>query len=309
MPIAVLEKWVEGGSFNPECMAEGDYSRFTAILVVLNPNMQGTALESMSVGLVVCRRKAPVWQIGTILNLMKYAHSLMEVEGQSSEPVRRTICTIVGNYGGHMAFAMDPPFCTTYPLHFIDTDDPAQMTFRNQQNHPVSFTGDGLMVHQLLARDCPECEYMMDMCHGHLLIPRGMQFPPDLFLQIVIPRNHATPYHDPMTGEEAPFITIGPFASKDMLFCGIARDLELYTAEEVITLRNAGIFKSSSTNQSTPKLPSLASLGQALSSPPDPKVTPHSPKVEPDSSSKKRDHKSSSRSHKRPVRLLGAMQI
>ena len=98
-------------------------------------------------------------------------------------------------------------------------------------------------------------------------------------------------------------MTIGPFTSKYTLFCGIARDLELYTAEEVITFRNAGIFKSSSTNRSTPKLPSLASLGQPLSSPPDSKVTPHSPKVELDTSSKKRDHKSSSKSHKHPVSM------
>ena len=114
-----------------------------------------------------------------------------------------------------------------------------------------------------------------------------MQFPPDLFPQIVMLCNHATPYHDPKTGEDAPFITVGPFASKDTLFCGAARDLELYTTEEVITLKNVGIFKSSSTSKSTPKLPLLASLGQALSSPPDPKVTPSSPKVEPGSSSKK----------------------
>ena len=215
--------------------------------------------------------------------------------------MHRMICTIVGNYGGHMAFATDPPFCTTYPLLFIDTDDPSQMTFRNQENHPVPFTRDCLMVHQLLMQDCPECEYVMDTCHRHLLIPRDMQFPPDLFPQIVILQNHATPYHDPKTGEDALFKTVGPFASKDMLFHGIAGDLELYTTEEVITLKNVGIFKSSSTSQSSPNLPSLTSLGQALSSPPDPKVTPHSPKVEPDSSSKKQDHKSSSKSHKHPV--------
>ena len=134
--------------------------------------------------------------------------------------------------------------------------------------------------------DCPDREYMMDRCHGHILIPRGMQFPPDLFPQIVVPCNHATPYCDPKTGEEAPFVTVGPFASKVTLFHSAASDLELYTAEEVITLRNVGIFKSSNINQSTPKLPSLASLGQALSSPPDSEPTPHSPKVEPDSSSK-----------------------
>ena len=36
----------------------------------------------------------------------------MEVEGQSTEPEHRTFCMIVGNYSGHMAFAIDPPFCT-----------------------------------------------------------------------------------------------------------------------------------------------------------------------------------------------------
>ena len=64
--------------------------------------------------------------ISTIMKLIKYAHSLMEVEGQSSEPMHRTICTIMGNYGGHMAFATDSPFCMAYPLSFVHKDDPAQ---------------------------------------------------------------------------------------------------------------------------------------------------------------------------------------
>ena len=73
-----------------------------------------------------------------------------------------------------------------------------------------------------------------------------------------------------------------------MIFPGVIRDLELYTTEEVITLRNVGIFKSSSgVNQSLPKLPSPTSLGQIQSAPATPKATPCSPKVEPDSSSKK----------------------
>ena len=204
----------------------------------------------------------------------------MEAEGQSSEPEHRTFCTIVGNYSGHMAFATDPLFCMAYPLEFILKEDPAQMTFRSQQNHPVSFTGDGLLVCQLLTQDCPEHEYVMATHNGCLLIPRGMQFPKDLFPEIVIPHNHAEPYCDPKTGKEAPFMTIGPFTRRDMLFHGIARDLELYTTEEVITLRNVGVFKSSSSaSQSLPKLPSLTSLGQTLSSPTSPKVTPHSPKI------------------------------
>ena len=116
------------------------------------------------------------------------------------------------------------------------------------------------MVHQLLMQDCPECEYMMYRCHGCLLISRGVQFPPDLFPQIVMLHNHVTPYHDPKMGEDAPFITIGPFTSRDTLFPSTARDLDLYTTEEIITLKNMGIFKSTSTIKSSPKLPSLAFL-------------------------------------------------
>ena len=127
----------------------------------------------------------------------------------------------------------------------------------------------------------------MDRHHECLLIPRGVHFLPDLFPQIVVPHNHVTPYRDPKTGEDAPFVTIDPFASTDTLFHGTASDLELYTAKEVIALRNAGIFKSSNTSWSTPKLPSLTSLGQALPPPVDSKLPIHSPKVEPDSSTKK----------------------
>ena len=134
------------------------------------------------------------------------------------------------------------------------------------------------------------------------LIPRGMQFPKDLFPEIVVLHNHAAPYHDPKTGKEAPFVTVGPFSRRDTLFLGIARDLELYTIEEVISLRNMGIFKSSSgASQSLSKLPSLASLGQIQSAPTTPKATPHSSKVKLDSSSKKQDYKSSSNSHKHSV--------
>ena len=53
VPLAILEKWVENGTFNPECMAEGDYSHSTAILIALNANAQGTDLESVGVGLIV----------------------------------------------------------------------------------------------------------------------------------------------------------------------------------------------------------------------------------------------------------------
>ena len=162
-----------------------------------------------------------------------------------------------------------------YPLSFVCQGDPTQMNFRSLENHPVSFNAAGLLVCQLLARDCPLHEYMMERCHGCLLIPRGVHFSPKLFPQILIPHNHVTPYRDPQMGEDVPFVTVGPFASMDTLFPGSAGNPDLYTDEEVIVLMNAGVFKSSISSLSTPKLPSLTR------------------KVESDSSTRKQDHQSS----------------
>ena len=210
--LAILEKWVENGSFNPECMADGDYSHSTAILVILSPNAQGTALESVSIGLIVHWRKVPVGQIGNIPQVL--SSMLVPWWKWKGNPLSLS----VGHFAQSWVTMVDTwllpwilHFALAYPLCFIVKEDPAQMTFRSQQNHPVSFTRDGLLVHQLLMQDCPECEYAMDTHHGCLLIPRGMQFPQDLFPQIVIPRNHATPYRDPKTGKEAPFMTCRSF--------------------------------------------------------------------------------------------------
>ena len=146
------------------------------------------------------------------------------------------------------------------------------------------------MVYWFINYSCgivPQCKYVMDRHYGCLLIPRGVHFLPDLYPQILIPHNYVTPYCDPQTGEDAPFVTIGPFMSMDTLFHGTAGDLELYTAKEVIALRNTRIFKSSNTSPSTPKLLSLATLGQALPPPVNSKSLNHCSKVEQDSSIRK----------------------
>ena len=155
-------------------MAEGDYSCSIAILVVLSPNAKGKALDSVGIGLVIHRCKAPIVLTSTIPLLIKYTHSMLAAEEQSTQPQCRTFCTIVGNYGGHLVFAMDPLFALAYPLEFVHKNDPAQMTFRSQHNHPVSCTSDGLLVCQLLMWDCPKHKYVLATHNGCLLIPRGM---------------------------------------------------------------------------------------------------------------------------------------
>ena len=70
VPLTILEKWVENGSFNPECMVEGDYSCSRAILIALNSDAQGKDIESVGIGLIVCQRKALIGQICTIPHLL-----------------------------------------------------------------------------------------------------------------------------------------------------------------------------------------------------------------------------------------------
>ena len=133
-----------------------------------------TYIESMGIGLIVHQCKALLGQAPSIPHLIKYICSLLEFERQSFTPVHRTYCMIMGNYGGHLAYAMDPPFCMAFALDFINKNDPATMTFRNQENHPVSFKGDGLIICQLLAWDCMEHKYERTTHNRCLLIPRGM---------------------------------------------------------------------------------------------------------------------------------------
>ena len=103
MPLVVLEKWVENGGFIPEHMVDADYSHSTAILLTLTPDTQLNDIDSMGIGLIVCRCRGPLGQISSIPNLIKYVCSLIEFERASFTPLCRTYCMIVGNYGGHLA--------------------------------------------------------------------------------------------------------------------------------------------------------------------------------------------------------------
>ena len=77
---------------------------------------------------------------------------------------------------------------------------------------------------------------------GHLLIPRGMHFGPELFPDLVMPHNHMAPLIDSITWQEVPFQMVGPFQAMDPIFPGLPGDLELFTAEEVTKLKELGVL-------------------------------------------------------------------
>ena len=134
--IAVLEEWILNGSFNPHHKPDEDCSCTTAILIILTPNTQGTGLTYASVGLIIRRHKGPVGWIEDIPRLITSIQSQLKGDRLTSPNARKTYCMIVGDYGGPLAFATEPPFCTAYPLSFSNRDDPSQMTFHHAHNHP-----------------------------------------------------------------------------------------------------------------------------------------------------------------------------
>ena len=254
--VSVLERQVESRHFNPEHRSLEDFSHSTAILIVLTPNQHGTALDYASVGLIIQRRKSPVGQIKDIPKLITYVRSQLGEDRPSSPNACKTYCIIIGDYGGSLGFATEPPFCMAYLLSFANRDDPSRMTFWHPRNHPCSLTADVLPICQLLTQGCTRGEYKEDGCHRHLLIPRGVHFSEDLFPQIIVPHAHVEPFPDPQLGIVPPFFNVGPFASTDTLFTGVAGDLDLFTNMEISGLVRVGFLEPPITSKpDTPAAP------------------------------------------------------
>ena len=123
-----------------------------------------------------------------------------------------------------------------------------------------------LLVHQLLARDSSACEHALDKRHRRILIPWGVHLSSNVIPEIEVPRGHSAPYYNRQTGVEAPFFTMGPFASTDTLFPGASGDLDLYTDMEISCLKNIGILESSVTSARDPRTASSSSKAEAAPS-------------------------------------------
>ena len=163
----------------------------------------------MGIGLVVCQCGGPLALISSVQQFSLYIHDALKQERTSHKPTFRTYVMLLGKYSGHLAFATDLPFCLAYPGEYLEKKDSGTMMIQNPDNLPVAFMADDMVVCQLLMLDCLEHEYAWMSPGRHLIIPRGVQFGTKLFPEIVILRNHVTPYPDPTTGQEAPFMTVG----------------------------------------------------------------------------------------------------
>ena len=70
--LTLLERLIANGSFNPEHMAESDYSHNTAILLTFIPDAKLKDIERVGIGLVVCWHSGLLAPISSIQQFITY---------------------------------------------------------------------------------------------------------------------------------------------------------------------------------------------------------------------------------------------
>ena len=223
-----------------------------AILLAFLPDRHIQDIESIGIGCVIRRYGTPLGDVSSISTMIDSVRSILKKEAEKRRPHRRAYMMLIGNYGGHMGFATEPPYCVAYAADYQDKD-PSKMTPRATLNHTYAMVSDNMMVRRLLSVPNWDPSERKRTKGGRLLIPRGVQFSPKLFPEIVIPCNHAGPLVDSAMGHDAPFRTVGSFRAMDTIFPSFPGDLELFTAEEVAKLKELGVL----TPQPAPECPPL----------------------------------------------------
>ena len=196
--IVLLERLIANGSFNLECMAESDYSHTTTILLAFVSDAKLKDIERVGIRLVFYQCRGPLAPISSMDQFITYICNRLKLERASSNlklgcmscssaimvgiwPLPLTWYSVWRIFGIH---GEKGPGCKDVP----------------ESGQPSGHVhGNDMVICQLLAQDCSECEYERTSHGGCLLIPRGVHFGQKLFPEIVILRNHATPYSDPTT--------------------------------------------------------------------------------------------------------------
>ena len=128
--------------------------------------------------------------------VITHIRMVLASEHDKASPKRRVYMMLIGNYGRHMAFAMDPPYCVAYAVEYKNTADPSKMTFCDPLNHGFTMVASNLVVRRLLSVPNWDPAERKLITGGCLFILRGMYFGPELFPDLVMLCNHAAPLID-----------------------------------------------------------------------------------------------------------------
>ena len=202
---------MEQGCFNADKLPIDGCSQTTAILLAFIPDRCLEDIESVGIGNIIQWCGSPIGDLSSIKMVIDTIHSILETERKKSPMKCRVYMVLIGNYSGHMAFATDPPYCVAYSMDY-KTNDPSQMTPRHTQNHPYAMVTTNMIVRRLLSLPHWEPTVRKQTKGGRTFSSQeACSLALHCFRKSVVPHNHASPPVDPVTWQEAPFRTVGPF--------------------------------------------------------------------------------------------------
>ena len=142
--------YIADGSFNPDKLAPHCCNQTTAILLAFLPDQHIQDIESIGIGCVICRLGTPMGDMSSVCTMIDSVWSVLKTEADKHRPHCRAYMMLTGNYGGHMGFATEPPYCVAYAAEYQDKD-PSKMTPREPLNHLYAMVSDKMMVRRLLS--------------------------------------------------------------------------------------------------------------------------------------------------------------
>ena len=151
VPFHTFLQFVKKRSFNADNLPADCYSHTTAILLAFVPDLCLTDIECMGIGNIIRRRGSPLGHIASIHVVIDHICVVLAVERKKDSARHRAYMMLIGNYGRHMAFAMDPPYCVANAMDYKNTDDPSTMTPHEPLNHAFSMTARNMVVRRLLS--------------------------------------------------------------------------------------------------------------------------------------------------------------
>ena len=165
---------VKQGSFNADNLPLDGYSHTTAILLAFIPDLCLEDIERIAIGNVIWRYGSPLGDISSINMVIESIQLILLTEHGKSPLKCRAYMMLIGNYGRHMAYATDPPYCVAYTADYKNTNDPSKMTPREPLNHVYAMVTSNMVVRRLLSLPNWEPAERKLTTGGCILIPRGI---------------------------------------------------------------------------------------------------------------------------------------
>ena len=106
-----FKRLLTDGSFNPECKVTDDYSHSTAILFAFVPDAELMDIESVGIRMVVHQHSGSLASISSMQTFLQNIHANLKDICKLNLQMRHTYVMLIGNYGSHMAFTTDLPYC------------------------------------------------------------------------------------------------------------------------------------------------------------------------------------------------------